>query len=481
MLEASTVSFSYDGINKILDSISICIKQGEIVLLTGPTGSGKSTLAKVLSGFIPRTIRGDFSGNISIEGEPLTPFTISEIAQRVALVQQDPDGQICTLRVFDEVAFGPENFGFNIDDVTNGVGKALSAVEVPHLDERQTHTLSGGEKQRVAIASMLAFRPEYLILDEPTSSLDPRGTKQLVQVLSELKRQGIGVLIIEHNIGALTPIADRILTLSEGKISNYQSGDVDGITSSPVYDINPECPVLDVQNVSFSYNDKIIIKNVTLSVFSGEVVAIMGDNGSGKTTLLHLLNKSLTPNSGNIYLESINIRNLKTKDLALKTGKVFQNPNHQIFERTVWKEQILTSQILDIPEESTEKSEEILRRAELWEIRNRNPFSLSHGQKRRLNVSSVVIPEPILGLFDEPFIGQDGSGRTYMTEVILGIAERGGASIVITHDPKFVLDYCSRLIFIDDGSIMLDGAPGSVMTQLTKMGRQEYTQQGGDT
>ncbi|MHA1863879.1 MAG: energy-coupling factor ABC transporter ATP-binding protein, partial [Candidatus Thorarchaeota archaeon] len=212
MLESENLTFSYDGKTQILRSIDLQIHPGEVVVLTGPTGSGKSTLAKCLSGFIPRSIEGEFSGEIIIDDKDTSDYSIAEISRLVSLVQQDPDSQICTLKVSDEVAFGPENYEFELKSIEKLVESSLFAVGATHLHNRNTYTLSGGEKQRLAIASMLSCQPKYLILDEPSASLDPKGVHLLRKILLGLKNKNVGVLCIEHNIDAIRPVTDRILS-----------------------------------------------------------------------------------------------------------------------------------------------------------------------------------------------------------------------------------------------------------------------------
>jgi len=391
MLESRNLSFSYDGKTQILRSVDIQVHPGEIVILAGPTGSGKSTLAKCLAGFIPRSIQGEFSGITAIDDVDMTGFSISEISRLVSLVQQDPDSQICTLNVVDEVAFGPENYEFELKLVKNLVESSLSAVDAFHLHNRITHTLSGGEKQRLAIASMLPNQSKYLILDEPSASLDPKGILSLRKILLRLKKEQVGILCIEHNLNAFKSIADRILSISNGKISQF----VDVIDEPSLSTVQPSSiqggkQLLSLQNVSFSYGTSPVIRNISLGLHSGEVVALMGGNGSGKTTLVSLLGGLLKPTNGKVMLDSLPISDLERKDIAKRISIVFQNPNHQIFERTVWKEQTLTSEILgDTTEATFEQSRKLLSSANLDTYLDRNPFSLSHGQKRRLNVTST--------------------------------------------------------------------------------------------
>ncbi|TFF86994.1 ABC transporter ATP-binding protein [Candidatus Thorarchaeota archaeon] len=481
MLEARDVSFSYERGSPVLRQVSIAIDRGEIVLLTGSTGSGKSTLARCLTGFIPHVIDGSFSGHVAVDGTSLDSMRINEIARKVALVQQDPEGQLCTLRVSDEVAFGPENFLIPEDELAQRVTNSLKAVERPDLMDRATYQLSGGEKQRVAIASMLASGPDYLILDEPTSSLDPSGTHRIRDVLSNLKSQGMGILCIEHRFDKLRSVADRVLQLADDSIVPF-TPPPEGSRSGDRSSIEPDSrPLVRAESIGFSYGPRQAVQDITIEVDRGEIVALMGDNGSGKTTLLLLLAGLLSPDSGRVYLDSQAVERLPKTAVARKTAVVFQNPNHQIFESTVWKEQTLGIDVFGLEEETAlERANEYLELAELADTRNRNPFSLSHGQKRRLNISSIMVHEPELLLFDEPFIGQDVHGREFVQSVILSAISRGGSALIVTHDSQFTVQFCDRLLFMDNGRILLDGTPSQVMGRLRELGRNEYVNGVGD-
>ena len=278
MLESQDISFSYDGKSEILRSANIQVRPGEVVLLTGPTGSGKSTLAKCLSGFIPRSIAGEFSGEIRIDGEDTSEYTIAEFSRQVSLVQQDSDSQICTLRVVDEVAFGPENYEFEPKMIENLINSSLSAVDASHLHNRITHALSGGEKQRLAIAAMLSNQPKYLILDEPSASLDPKGVLALRRILLELKEKNVGILCIEHNLDAIRPVADQILLISNGTITNWTQTDEQPYT--PRTPVQESTPLLTLEGVDFSYGATQVIHDISLNINQGEIIALMGGNGS---------------------------------------------------------------------------------------------------------------------------------------------------------------------------------------------------------
>lgn len=480
MLETQDLTFSYDGTTQILKSLYLQVRRGELLLITGPTGSGKSTLAKCLTGFIPRSIEGCFSGSVHIDGRNTEHLSTPEFSKMISLVQQDPDSQICTLIVSDEVAFGPENYEFEEKIIENLVKSSLSDVNSLHLSQRKTHTLSGGEKQRVAIAAILACQSDFIILDEPSSSLDPQGIIYLRNILSKLKEKNVGIICIEHNLSAIRPIADRVLSLDNGILSDVpekQSQDL--IIPYKIQGSINQKPLLTLERTSFSYGSTPIINDVDFRITPNEIIALMGANGSGKTTLISVLGGLLTPNQGSVFLGEISISKLQLKDITRQLSIVFQNPTYQIFESTVWKEQILTSEILEInDEEHKELSQNLLEIAGLINLRERNPFSLSHGQKRRLNLTSTTVHSPHILLLDEPFIGQDPDGRQFILNTIFETAKNGGAVVIVTHDVDFARKYCNRIVFLENGVILLDGNPESVLQKLPEIGHDEYSKIG---
>ncbi len=479
MLEGRRISFSYDGRTQVLDSVDFTLQRGEVVLLSGPTGSGKSTLAKCISGFIPRSIPGVFEGEILLDSVDTQALSLSELSRKVALVQQDPDSQICTLRVSDEVAFGPENFLTPPKQIQEILESSLASVGASNLVDRPTYSISGGEKQRVALASVLSCQPDFMILDEPTANLDPSGILLLRRILLDLKEKGIGVICIEHNLEAIRPVADKILWLDKGHMQpDYRSRlaqEPERLASSE-YSSSSGKTLLSASQVSFSYSTHTAIENITLSIKSGEIVALMGDNGSGKTTLLLLLAGLLKPQKGILQIGDASTQSLSIGDTARSISVVFQNPNHQIFERTVVREQNLTLESLGLDDTQRLRiSASLLAKAGLEGLEEKNPFSLSHGQKRRLNVSSVLAHQPNVLLLDEPFVGQDSEGRDFIIAEISERAGAGAAVVIVTHDSSFALTCCTRLVFMEEAAILLDGSPDAVLSHLEKMGKSQYS------
>ncbi|MFW9919038.1 MAG: ABC transporter ATP-binding protein [Candidatus Thorarchaeota archaeon] len=481
MLEIKNLALSYDEKNRILDGIDFTLHPQEIVIVGGKTGSGKSTLARCISGFIqPETVHS-LSGSICVDGEDILTADISRIARNIALVQQDVESQICTLNVVDEVAFGPENFQIDSSEIESLITSSLQSVDAHHLRNRSTYALSGGEKQRVVIASMLAGRPDYLVLDEPTSSLDPKGVQQLKALLLRLRDEGMGILCIEHNITQMASIADRLLKLQTGKLTATPPSEIQAplIAYLRPHSSTSFEPLLRANGISYSYGRKRAVDNVTLEFSRGEIVALMGDNGSGKSTLLALLSGLLSPDGGTIFLQGTLINEMSRVHIARSMGVVFQNPNHQIFERTVWRDQILGVSLLELdPDEYLEGARRLLIESGLGDRLEQNPFSLSYGQKRRLNITSTCFHSPDLLLLDEPFIGQDSEGIEFIAQQLLKAQEVGGTTIISTHDPWFVSRYCTRLIFLKEGSILVDGPPRVIQSWLRENGEPLYATSG---
>jgi energy-coupling factor transport system ATP-binding protein len=357
------------------------------------------------------------------------------------------------------------------ESIIEEIPEVLQAVGAAHLAERTTYALSGGEKQRIAIASILACKPEYIVFDEPSSSLDPKGAALLWKIILELKQRNLGVLIVEHDFEALLPIADRILNLSDGILgpSNDKPMTIESLDLRPQYD-----HLLIVENIGFAYGRRRAVEDVSLTINRGEIVAIMGDNGSGKSTVLGMMSGLLPPLSGRISVSGVPIDNIDRREFGRRVAVVFQNPNHQIFERTVEKDQSLAIDLLDLDSHYQQLSEEALSEAGLSESIGMNPFSLSHGQKRRLNISATCFFEPELYFLDEPFIGQDQEGQGFIIRKMQEVSQRGGAAILVTHNSRIADSVCSRIIFMENGRILLDGPPSTVLDWLTKNGYSEY-------
>lgn len=478
IVSLSGVNFRYQGRKTpALRDINLQIEQGEFICITGSSGCGKSTLALCMSGFIPHNVAGEMSGSVIINGMDSRRYTPSQLAGSIGLVQQDPEAQLCTLKVIDEVAFGPENLCLKREEIKDRLEWALAAVNSLHLRDREVYSLSGGEKQRIAIASILAMQPELIILDEPTANLDPAGTSEVLQVIRQLG-QKTSVIIIEHRLKQLLPIADRLLLMDKGRIIGdgepkqvyeeycrsskfYFPGFRDPeMRESPGTLVDkklsqPE-PVLSVHELKVNLGGKQVLEDISFDLYPGEITAVMGGNGSGKTSLLLSLLGIHKQDQGNIIYHNKNITWEKVSRRARNMGMVFQNPNHQIFENTVWREAILPSQMLLEEQEVDDRINSLLSEFDMLAYRDTLPFSLSLGEKKRLTLISVLGYQPEILLLDEPLIGQDKQRADVFWQAVWKHKQAGGITLIVCHDPDFVQEFCDRIIFLDQGKLLLD-------------------------
>lgn len=495
------LTFTYAGnAAPVLKNIHLEIHKGEFITITGPSGCGKSTLALCLAGFIPHHVDGKMQGSIVINGMDTREYPPAKLAGSIGLVQQDPEAQLCTLKVIDEVAFGPENLGLPRTEIEDRVEEALSAVNLSGLRNREVYSLSGGEKQRVAIASVLAMKPPLIILDEPTANLDPRGTEEVLQLIKELgKQNGIAILVIEHRLKQLIPFSDRMLVIKEGQIlaegepavvyeeycrQQHLTSHCPGREPYEKTDAPPNLlpraasgtePTLRVEKISLNYGSQPILQDIEFVLYPGEITAVMGSNGSGKTSLLLSLLGIHKLNEGRIFLQGRNITRFKTARRARSMGLVFQNPNHQIFENTVWQEASLPADFLlpgDVKNDS--EIESWLHYFELYPYKELLPFSLSLGEKKRLTLVSVLGYHPQILLLDEPLIGQDYHRTDLFWKAVSAHSQRGGVTLIVCHEPDFVQEFCDRILFFDQGRLLVDGPTPRAFEQIEAHGFQEY-------
>ncbi|AFV10679.1 putative ABC transporter, ATP-binding protein [Thermacetogenium phaeum DSM 12270] len=472
---------------------------GELLAITGPSGCGKSTLALCLAGFIPHAYGGKMEGVVRIQGRDTRDYPAGGLSGIVGLVQQDPDAQLCTLTVSDEVAFGPENLCIPPEEIRERVHFALQAVGALDLKDRKVHTLSGGEKQRVAIASVLAMTPVLLILDEPTANLDPSCTREVLRTMEKLREeQGISIIVIEHRLERLVPISDRLLLMEKGRIveestdrklhrrylpaagwtdsgTDLRQGEPAGLEKK-----GEKQPLLSVENLQAGYEGREVLKGISFCAYPGETLAIMGDNGSGKTTLLLALLGVLKPGEGRIFLNGKDITGMRVARRARDLGLVFQNPNHQIFENTVFKEAVLPSLFLskEAPREIEQKVERLLEEFGLRRFRDNNPFALSLGEKKRLTLVSVLAYSPGVLILDEPLVGQDGDRLKLLISALEEHRAQGGVTLMVCHEPAVVVACCQRVLFLSEGKLIVDAPVKEALLRLAELGREEYLPSG---
>ena len=443
------------------------IKPGEVVAITGPSGCGKTTLARTIAGFIPSLMSARVDGDVLVGGLSSLRADPAHLAERVGLVQQDPDAQICTLRVRQEVAFGPENLCLPIHEVDRRVDEALEIAGIEHLVERETSTLSGGEKQRLAIASILAMKPDVLLLDEPTANLDPRGAKRIFDTLAHLREhEGTTLVVIEHRLAPLLPLEPRVWVMDRGRIvlrrpTRRREDLIElGLRSSWVR--RRSAPTrstgrgVTLRNETFRYRSTAVLDRLTFSALPGEIVGVIGPNGGGKTTLLRLLASLETPQEGT--LERFG---------SPRIGMVFQHPHQQIFERTVRRELEIEGP-LDVG-----GREALLEEARLAGLEEAPPLSLSLGEQRRLTVATALRAAPDLLLLDEPFIGQDRHNAAWMIGRILAARDRGAATVLVSHDVPLLAALSDRILYLGEQTVV--GAPDEVFARLRDAGEGAFT------
>lgn len=499
-LQSTDLTFTYEGAKTpALKDIHIEIKTGEFVIITGPSGSGKSTLARCLAGFIPHDYPGIFQGSVQVLGQDTQTQTITQLARNISLIQQDPDSQIVTLNVVNEIAFGPENFQIPPQEIRTRINWALDAVSAQSLQTRRTQTLSGGEKQKVVIASFLALQSPILLFDEPTAQLDPRTTNEVINTLKLLHNQGITILVIAHRIQPFLPYATRLILIDDGTIRVNETPTK--LKESPAIITKlgvalPSSPqitrqthtsnsiLLGVQNLTFSYPrleeslaTQPALQDVTFGIQPGEMIALMGANGSGKSTLLLHLMGLLQPDTGLVHLFGENIGGYPVSKLAQNIGFIFQNPLHQLFASTVWEEILLASQHLGTPKPELvhQRAEELLKAFTLAKYRNQSPFALSVGEQRRLTIASILVHNPQLLLLDEPFIGQDFRNVHQIMAVLLKARQQNTAILLATHDSKIAETYCDRLLFLQSGRLLIDAPITLGLNYLKGLGESAFS------
>ncbi|HNQ23560.1 MAG TPA: ATP-binding cassette domain-containing protein [Phycisphaerae bacterium] len=484
--------------------VSLAVDAGETVVIAGASGSGKTTLAMAACGLLMGRRAGEAEGRVVVDGCDVAATPLHEVAGRIGLVQQNPEMHFATPTVRDELAFGLENRCVPREEIRRRVDEALALLGIEPLRGRELGTLSGGEKQRVAVASILAGGPRAVVLDEPTASLDPRASRDLFHALAELARQrGLTVVIIEHKLAQLAALRPRLVWLDEGRVQADVRLGADATAlptglrqalflpaqAPPPARATQETALLaELAGVTVEAAGQAILRDVSLQVRAGEVVALMGPNGGGKTTLLHVLLGLAERVSGSVRVCGIEVTGRVASRLAPHVGVVFQNADHQLVAETVCDEAVYAARMLGrLDPPTTAWGEELLAVAGLAERRDAHPFALSWGQKRRLNLISAVLHQPKLLLLDEPFSGQDWEHVRFLLTVIrrmveVSADERGGEStaesrgacVMVVHDPRVVLRVCTRVVFVEAGRIVVDAPVDAAFERIQALGHGAY-------
>ncbi|KRE22937.1 ABC transporter ATP-binding protein [Agromyces sp. Soil535] len=523
LLELDAVRIRYQGGGRATpDGVSLDIRPGEVVLVLGPSGCGKSTLALALDGLVPHAIAAELDGTVHVAGADTRERSVAELSEHVAMVFQDPDAQIVTGTLLDEVAFGPENRLVPAAEVLERAERALKLVGLWDRRADNPDVLSGGGRQRLAIACALALASPVLVLDEPTANLDPAGIDEVYAVLRELANErDHAIVLIEHNLDAAVDIVDRVLVLDaagrlviDGPVRDVLRGRagellelgvwlpvstlaamrlraagvpidplpltpaelaaaLEAIETLPAPAPDPasvpaaSAPAVTVRGCSVRRGGRrgpVVVNEVDLDVASGDFLAVIGTNGAGKTTLLQAIAGVLPAPQGTVDVLGMDPSRADARDRAGRIGFVFQNPEHQFVAHTVADELDLGLRLQGVAEpERRDEVERMLRRFDLAEHADRHPFLLSGGQKRRLSVGTALVAgAPVLAL-DEPTFGQDRARAAELLDILRALNEEGTTVLVVTHDLQLVADYASRVAVMQDGRLLGVGPTAEVL------------------
>ena len=517
VLRVRALSVTHEGADAATPSaVTFDVAPGEVVLLLGPSGSGKSTLALTLNGLIPHAIVADVEGTVQVAGLTASDTPVATLSTHVGMVFQDPDAQLVTGTILDEVAFGLENLRVPADEIMRRAETALRRVGLWERRAENPDRLSGGGRQRLAIACALAMGSSLLVLDEPTANLDPTGIEDVYAALADIRGEQ-AVILIEHNLDVAVGHVDRVVVL-DGAGRLVMDGPVDllrdravellelgvwlptatlaalrlraagyplaplpltaaelraSLDATPAPAVaarataagevrrpTPADPLIRVRGLTVRRGRKTILHDIALDVRRGDFLAVVGANGAGKTTLVQAIAGVVPPPRGRIRVgPGLDPGRASADELARHIGFVFQNPEHQFIAHTVYDE--LAHGLRDVPD-ARPRVEEMLARFGLTGKEDVHPFLLSGGQKRRLSVGTALIAgAPILAL-DEPTFGQDRERADELLGILDDLHRTGATVIVVTHDMQLVAEHATHMAVLAEGRLIAHGTTDDV-------------------
>lgn len=475
-----------------IKNISLQITPGQVVLIAGASGCGKTTLARCINGLIPRSYKGELSGNILIQGQETKDLSLARISQMVGTVLQDPERQILGSIVMNEVAFGLENLALTREEIIARVEQSLARLKITHLRDRQTFYLSGGEKQKVALAGVLAMQPSMLLLDEPLASLDPASAQEALQLIRELADEGMTVLMVEHRVEDVLRIRpERVLFMKEGEI--HYDGLAEHLTERVDYhevklpaqmiiqlaskDPAPPAfqalagagaavsgPLVSFKDVAFHYPEgPEVLHDINLDIHRGDIIAVLGPNGAGKTTLVKHAIGLLKPTQGEVLVDGRNTRSASVAEIASMLGYVFQSPSHMLFAPTVSEELSFGPTNLKHDSETIRKEvQDAIEIVNLGGYEKTPPLSMSFGQQKRVSIAAILAMRSRILVMDEPTAGQDYKNYMDFVSSILQLPNFE-AILFITHDIDMAVIFANRVLLVNQGTIAADGSPQEVL------------------
>lgn len=524
LLEIENLTYYYPECkHPVLKNINLQIEEGEFLLIVGGSGSGKSSLARVMVGLIPDFYGGKFTGKVLLKNKPLRDFDRRSICELVGIVFQDPEKQLVMTTVEAEIVFGLENLGLPQKEMFRRTAEVMSFLNLTPLKGEFTANLSGGQKQKVALASVLAMQPRVLILDEPTSQLDPMAADEFFNLIEYLNDEmGYTIILIEQRLEKCFHLADRLVVMKNGEI--IQDGPVNKVAKWEVENSLPFIPpvakffasikhssnipltvkegrkflkniafhfnsdtsndkimkqlypiskfkkgnhnslkeLVTINNVWFTYpNGREVLKGINMKVEESELVVILGENAAGKTTLLKNMVGILKPGRGSVIVMNKDTRKTPLTEISRYIGYLSQNPNDYLFQDTVKDELLFTVNNLGLDDNGV--IDDTLKKLGLSQYKDINPRDLSSGERQRVALASVLVAKPKLLVLDEPTRGIDYRLKNELGELLINLKNEGITVIVVTHDVEFAAEYAERVIMMFDGRIVSDGPKYQVL------------------
>ena len=531
-IKVKNLKYRYPNTTKLaLDGLDFEIEKGSFIGIIGENGAGKSTLCQAFNGLVPGFFKGAYGGKVLIGGTEVAKTTVSKLCQKVGLVFQNPFNQLSGAKetVFEEIAFGLQNFGVPKEEMISRVNEVMELLDIADYQDRNPFDLSGGQMQRVALAGILAMKPEVIVLDEPTSQLDPAGSEEVFAAVDKLAKSGITIIMVEQKLEKLAEYCDRILLLHQGKQIAFDSPEqIFSREDLQSYGVNPpaytricqafgvkkdngcypaslkdvlvlkdlfpeenvfglgkksldrnaeirsareetascEQSVFNIEHLKIQYVENVpVLQDVNLTI-DNRPTAIIGQNGAGKTTLVKLLKGLLKPLGGRIYYGGSDIAEKSVAMLAGEIGYVFQNPDDQIFKYHVIDEVMFGPQNIGMTkEQAREKAVAALKLVGLEQFVDENPYDLELAERKLVAIASVLAMDTKVIILDEPTIAQDWKGRKIIQKMIRDLSSQGKTVIAILHDMDFVAECFERVIVMAHGKVLADGTKDEVFAQ----------------
>ena len=487
------VTYSYPNqARRALDGVSAALDEGSFALVAGSSAGGKSTFLRLFNGLVPQFHGGRLSGEITVAGLEPARTPTRRMATVAGFVFQEPEAQAVADAVEDEIAFGMEQHGIVSAEMRRRLDDLLGALGIEHLRHRRLATLSGGERQRVAIASVLSLEPRLLLLDEPTSQLDPAGAEAVIAAIAELHRErGLTVVLAEHRLERLLPVVDTVIEIEEGRVRALSPRDggaqlktapavcelgrrfgwiplpltvaeaaqfaaINCFEVAPATEMTLGDELLSVRGLTVAYGEHVALREATFAVRQGEIVALVGANGSGKSTLFRAVAGLVVPTAGDVQLNGC-LAPAHVQERTAVAGLVPQDPAIALYHESVRDE--IAETLRRRGTRTAAQRENITAALEAWNLGplgGSNPRDLSVGQQQRVAVAAMLAHEPRVWLLDEPTRGADGPAKAWLAERLRAHASAGGAAVVATHDVESAARYATRVISLAAGAVVHD-------------------------